>query len=122
MIAVEIVHTSVHIADMKIAGVEWDEGNWPKCGKHGVSQEEIEFVLENMTFRIADPNPMEQRFRTAGRAQSGRVVFVVYTYRTQGRTQGARTFLRPISARFMHPKEVREYEQIEKAMADTGKR
>ena len=31
---------------MKVAGFDWDEGNWPKCGKHGVSREEIEEVLD----------------------------------------------------------------------------
>ena len=29
---------------MKIIGFDWDDGNWPKCGKHGVSREEIEQV------------------------------------------------------------------------------
>ncbi len=99
---------------MKIAGVEWDNGNWPKCGKHGVSQGEIEHVLRYATFHIPDPNPVEQRFRTAGRGSDGRAIFVVYTHR--GR-EGA-TYLSPISARFMHGKEVQQYEQIEKAMAD----
>ena len=23
---------------MKIAGFDWDAGNWPKCGMHGVSR------------------------------------------------------------------------------------
>ena len=27
---------------MKFTGFEWDDGNWPKCGKHGVTREEIE--------------------------------------------------------------------------------
>ena len=26
---------------------EWDEGNWPKCGKHGVSKDEIEDIFES---------------------------------------------------------------------------
>ena len=30
---------------MVISEFEWDAGNWPKCGKHGVSKAEIEFVL-----------------------------------------------------------------------------
>ena len=30
---------------MEIAGIEWDKGNWPKCGKHGVSRLDIEAVL-----------------------------------------------------------------------------
>jgi len=39
-ITIDIVHTTVHIHTMKVAGVEWDTGNWPKCGKHGVSKED----------------------------------------------------------------------------------
>jgi len=97
----------------KIAGFDWDAGNWPKCGKHGVSRDEIEYVLRHMTFRIPDPNPAEARFRTAGRAADGRAIFIVYTHREQAE----KTYLRPISARYMHEKEVRAYEQIEKAMA-----
>jgi hypothetical protein len=27
---------------MEISGFDWDSGNWPKCGKHGVSREQIE--------------------------------------------------------------------------------
>jgi hypothetical protein len=30
--------------DATISGIQWDGGNWPKCGKHGMSREEIEFV------------------------------------------------------------------------------
>ncbi|GGA92238.1 hypothetical protein GCM10011491_20320 [Brucella endophytica] len=97
----------------KIAGFDWDEGNWPKCGKHGVSLDEIEQVLRHMTFRIPDPNPGETRYRTAGRAPDGRIVFIVYTHRERD----GYIYLRLISARHMHDKEVRAYEQIEKAMA-----
>ena len=92
---------------MKIQGVEWDQGNWPKCAKHGVSQSEIEYVLKHTKIRIRDPNPDEKRFRTAGQTLSGRHVFIVYTYRKYG----AATFIRPISARYMHEKEVKNYEQ-----------
>lgn len=103
---------------MKIAGIDWDGGNWPKCGKHGVGRDEIDYALRHMTFRIPDPNPSEQRYRTASRTASGRPIFVVYTHRRRGNE----TWLRPISARYMQGKEVMEYEQIEKAMADAGKR
>ena len=27
---------------MRIDGFDWNDGNWPKCGKHGVSGAEIE--------------------------------------------------------------------------------
>jgi len=30
-----------------IAGFDWDEGNLPKCLKHGVSQDEIEDVFRH---------------------------------------------------------------------------
>lgn len=101
-----------------ILGFDWDSGNWPKCGKHGVGREEIEHVLKHMTFRIPDPNPEEKRFRTAGRTESGRAVFIVFTHRE---TREGR-YLRPISARFMHAKEMEHYEQVEKAMANPQKR
>ena len=98
---------------MKIAGIEWDQGNWPKCGKHGVSKEEIEQVLNTIEFSIPDPNPKEPRYRTAGETHAGRCVFVVYMHRQKE----ASTYLRPISARYMHKKEVQQYEQFKKTMA-----
>ncbi len=33
-----------------------------------------------MTGRIRDPNPAEERFRTAKTLPSGRTIFVVYTH------------------------------------------
>ncbi len=112
-IPLEIVHTKVHTNIMKIAGFEWDQGNWPKCGKHGVSQDEIEHVLKAITFRIPDPHPDEPRYRTAGENGGGRHVFIVYMHRA--REDGM--YLRPISARYMHDKEVKEYEHVKTAMA-----
>ena len=38
---------------MKITGFDWDAGNWPKCGKHGVSREEIEQLFREGKARIA---------------------------------------------------------------------
>lgn len=102
---------------MKIAGIEWDKGNWPKCGKHGVTKDDIEHVLQNITFRIPDPDPSEARFRTAARTPDNRPVFVVYTHREKD----GNTYLRPVSARHMHGKEVKHYEQIEKTMAKPEK-
>ena len=100
---------------MKIKGIDWDAGNWPKCGKHGAEKSEIEHVLEHMTFRIQDPYPNEIRYNTAMLCPSGRHIFVVFMYRTLD--DGV--YLRPISARPMHRKEVKKYEQIRQAMAKT---
>lgn len=91
---------------MKIAGFDWDEGNWPKCGKHGVSREEIEQVLSSSPAVMPDPFPDEPRMRAIGKTTAGRYVFVVFMLRGIENS----TKLRPISARFMHQKEIIHYE------------
>jgi uncharacterized protein len=91
---------------MQISGFEWDEGNWPKCGKHGVGQSEIEEVLLNEPAVMPDPYTDEPRLRAIGQTLSGRYVFLVFMLRNiDGQTK-----LRPISARFMHQKEIQHYE------------
>ena len=91
---------------MKIAGFEWNEGNWPKCGKHGVSREEIEAVLLGTPAVMLDPHSDEPRMRAIGMTAAGRYVFLVFMLRRVGNNM----LLRPISARFMHQKEVAHYE------------
>ena len=98
---------------LTVTGFEWDRGNWPKCGRHGVSKAEIEHVITLARFVVDDPNPIEKRLRTAGRTEAGRYVFVVFTLR---QTDGRMT-IRPISSRYMHVKEVKSYED---AMARAG--
>ncbi len=91
---------------MKIAGFDWDEGNWPKCGKHGVSRAEIEEVFAGTPAVEADPFPEEARRRAIGKSAAGRYVFVVFMLREiDGQMK-----LRPISARYMHEKEIAHYE------------
>ena len=91
---------------MKVAGFDWDDGNWPKCGKHGVSPEEIEQVLLGNPSVMLDPHPDEPRMRAIGRTKAGRFVFLVFMLRQDD----VKTLLRPISARFMHQKEIDHYE------------
>ena len=91
---------------MKTAGFDWDDGNWPKCGKHGLSRAEIEEVLLNTPAVMPDPHPEEPRMRAIGKTSAGRYVFLVFMIR-QFNDQ---FFLRPISARFMHQKEIDHYE------------
>ena len=91
---------------MKIAGFDWDDGNWPKCGKHGVSRAEIEEVFTGAPAVLADPFPAEARMRAIGKSAAGRYLFVVFMLREiEGQTK-----LRPISARYMHGKEIAYYE------------
>ena len=91
---------------MKIEGFDWDDGNWPKCGKHGVSREEIEAVLLGSPAVMPDPHPEEPRMRAIGKTKTGRHVFLVLMVRNIN----GKAVLRPISARFMHRKEVDHYE------------
>ena len=92
---------------MNIDGFDWDGGNWPKCGKHGVSQEEIEEVLLGAPAVLRDPYPQEPRMRAIGKTTAGRHVFLVF----MPRQVLGRLLLRPISARYMHRKEIAHYEQ-----------
>ena len=97
---------------MDIDGFDWDQHNRGKCQKHGVSLGEIEalftreIVIKPDLAHAAD----EDRFNAIGKTAAGRHVFLVFTLRV---IDGAK-LLRPISARFMHRKEVRHYEEATK--------
>lgn len=93
--------------DARLAGFDWDDGNWPKCGKHGVSQAEIESVFQGAPAIYADPAIAESRLRAIGKTNAGRYVFLAFILRQID----GRTFIRPISARYMHDKEIKRYEQ-----------
>jgi uncharacterized protein len=94
---------------MEFTGFEWDSGNRGKCQKHGISVKEIESVFDRPVVILPDKeNPQgERRFRAIGRTADGRNAFVVFTLRhcEQG------MMLRPISARYMHKREVKNYEK-----------
>lgn len=92
---------------MEFDGFDWDAGNTAKCQKHGVSTADIETLFSGELRVGPDPYPVEGRFRAVGRTSGGRAVFIVFTWRL---TDGKR-LLRPISARFMHKKEIDAYEK-----------
>ena len=96
-----------------VDGFDWDDGNWPKCAKQGVSREEIEAIFRTNVVVGLDryPNAVEQRFNAVGNPASGRMIFVVFTLRI---VDGI-TLIRPISARYMHRKEIARYEQRKEA-------
>ena len=97
---------------MEFEGFEWDAGNVEKCQKHGVSIIEIESLFLSQPIIGPDPqhSASKQRFRAAGRTASGRALFVVFTWRTGSDDR----LLRPISARYMHRKEIEVYEARKK--------
>ena len=77
--------------------------------KHGVSVAEIEGLFHwPHTIRVDLEHSLgEERLRAVGRSNEGRHVFLVFTIRERN---GER-FIRPISARYMHRKEVAHYEK-----------
>ena len=94
---------------MQVAGFDWDHGNRQKCCKHGVTVSEIEALFRG-DLRIAPSlkqGVAEERHMAVGRAASGRALFVVFTLRNKL----GRQLIRPISARYMHRKELEAYEK-----------
>lgn len=90
-----------------IAGFDWDAGNLDHCRKHGLSPAEIESVFESVPAVFPDPFPDERRYRAIGKTKGGRFAYIVFMFRE---LDGKR-HIRPISARYMHRKEIEKYEQ-----------
>lgn len=91
---------------------DWDDGNSAKARKHGVSPAEIEHAMRNGPRVAPDPTHSltEQRFVAIGRTAAGRHVFVAFCLRA-GR-------VRPISARYMHAREVARHEAAQGSVDD----
>ena len=100
-----------------VSGFDWDEANREKCQKHGVSLAVIENLFDEPVAVFPDPahSAQEERFKAMGRSRDGRNVLIVFTLR--GRDKAL--FIRPVSARYMHRKEV---EYFEKALAQIDNR
>jgi len=90
------------------SGFDWDDGNRAKCRKYGVSINEIEALLGGEPNVAPDlkHSAAEDRLVAIGRNKEGRPLFVAFTFRLKG----GQLHIRPVSARYMHAKEVRSYE------------
>jgi uncharacterized DUF497 family protein len=79
---------------------DWDAGNRDKCRKHGLTLDEIEHALRHGARVAPDPahSVAEQRVVAVSRTAEGR----------------------PISARYMHAREVARYEQTFGSGDDDG--
>jgi len=92
-----------------VSGFDWDSGNRAKCQKHGVSIAEIEALFVNGP-RIAPDakhSREEDHMIAVGRTPAGRPIFVAFTLRTK---QGHH-YIRPVTARYMHAREIAAYEK-----------
>lgn len=91
-----------------IVGFDWDEGNFRKNLRHGVSHEEAEQVFLNQPLVVssdATHSQKELRYNALGRTHADRWLHVTFTLR------GKSTLIRVISARDMSRKERLLYEQ-----------
>ena len=94
----------------RVGGFDWDVGNISKCQKHGVSVAEIEILFGSTSLSIEPDLPnskFEDHFNAIGRITDGRSLFLVFTFRI---LKGV-ALIRPISARYMHKKEIVHYAQ-----------
>src|ERR1017187_2145605 len=103
------VQSHINEVVVRAAGIEWDGGNRDKCQKHGVSLAAVESLFQRPLAVFPDPahSEDEERFKAIGRTDEGHSVLIVFTLRTQR----GETFIRPISARYMHRREVAYYEE-----------
>ena len=94
--------------DLHVSGFEWDDGNRSKCQKHGVSVAEIEALFMQDPRIAPDPKHStdEDRLIAVGKAGTGRGLFVAFTMRTKE----GRRLIRPVTARYMHAREIAAYE------------
>lgn len=88
---------------------DWDDGNRAKCQKHGVSIAQIEALFAHNPRIAPDPKHSadEDRLIAVGRTSAGLAVFVAFTIRTKNK----RRVIRPVTARYMHAKEIAAYEK-----------
>ncbi|MDC0358099.1 BrnT family toxin [Oligoflexia bacterium] len=95
---------------VSVFDVDWDEGNTSKCQKHGITLEMIEEFLAGDFVAFPDiyHSTAEERIFAFGiNPQNGRHMAVMFTLREYDQ----KLHVRPISARYMHSKEVNKYEK-----------
>jgi uncharacterized DUF497 family protein len=95
--------------NLQVSEFDWDDGNRSKCEKHGVSIAEIEALFLQGPRVAPDPKHSgdEDRLIAVGKTGEGRPLFVAFTMRT---TNG-RHLIRPVTARYMHAREIAAYEK-----------
>jgi hypothetical protein len=95
--------------DLRVSGFDWDEGNRWKCQKHGLSTTQIEAPFADGPRIAPDPkhSEAEDRLIAVGRTNGGHPIFVAFTLRTKDK----RCLIRPVTARYMHAKEMEAYEK-----------
>lgn len=93
----------------QLIGFDWDDGNsYKSTEKHDVSQPEAEQVFFNQPLLILEDSKhsqKESRHHALGVTDDGRFLHITFTLRV------SESLIRIISARDMHKKERKVYEQ-----------
>jgi uncharacterized DUF497 family protein len=101
---------------LRCIGFEWDEGNTDKSWiRHKVRWSECEEVFFNHPLLVLEDerhSGQEPRYYALGKTNAGRLLFVVFTIRSDR--------LRVISARDMSKRERREYRNAEQESSQEG--
>ncbi len=95
---------------LQFSGFEWDDGNQRHCEKHGLSRKQVEQFFQQDDLLVAPAllhAQQEERYLAVGQARTGKPMLVVFTIRRADEI----VRIRPISARYMHEKETRKYEE-----------
>jgi uncharacterized DUF497 family protein len=97
--------------NLQVGGFDWDDGNRFKCQKHGVTIAEIEALFVHSPRVAPDPKHSadEDRLIAVGKTGTGRPLFVAFTMRTKE----GRPLIRPVTARYMHAREIAAYEKTD---------
>jgi uncharacterized DUF497 family protein len=92
----------------KVTGFDWDDGNERKNESHGVTMAEAEQVFFNAPLLLlgdASHSKLEPRYHALGKSDDCRLLHITFTLRHAGES------IRVISARDMHRKERKVYEE-----------
>ncbi len=100
----------MRVNNIEYTGFDWDDGNIKKCEKHGMSLLEIESIFDSGPFVMEDHrhSDNEKRFLAVGITLTNKFAYVAYTIRKHS----GKLKIRPISARYMHKREVSKYEKF----------
>ena len=99
---------------LKFDGFDWDDGNTAKITAR-LTLDEVELLFKQKLLVKEDTRHSfsEERWIVMGNHPNGRCIFVAFTIRKKG----DESLIRPISARYMHEKEQKIYEEIKKNLS-----
>ena len=94
---------------MEVAGFDWDQANTSKCLSHGLSIKEIEALFRSTPRVAPDPSHWATEDRLIAIGHSKKRPAAVRGFYDADEKAGRR-LIRPISARYMRAREIRNYE------------